>query len=436
MVLTRQPCSGEFRVRLFTTRRVEEEAQDVEVDPTPDSREPSNSLGRPEYRPPRVVHVAQTIAGGIASIFEEMAPYQTKAFGKGNVTFVVPEGSQVHLPSVDRSQIVTFAATSRGPAALLLFGREATKAIRRLDPDIVHLHSSFAGALVRTLLRRRSGKPRIVYCSHGWAFGIESAHLKKRLYAAIERRLARRSDLIIVNSQSEHELAVKFGLPEDKLRVVKNGVAWRPPVNRSEGGARLRVAFIGRHDRQKGLDLLLDTIDRFSLPNIEFHVVGEGVLDRTSGRSDNHPNLTFHGWLDRSAIGELLSQLDAVVMPSRWEAFGLVAIEAMRAGVPVIASNRGALPEIVHHGIGGYIFDLDDPSALGLLLASLDRQALEKLRNSARARWETEFSAVRMNELTEKAYESLLPATRPLGRRGHSLSRDVVAGATPVLVPE
>ena len=404
-------------MRLFSTRRLEAEAQPVVgLDPKPASRTPRDRLNRSDYRPPKIVHVAQTIAGGIATIFEEMAPYQTAAFGQDNVTFVVPEGSEAHLPGIDWSQIVTFAATTRGPAALLAFGRSATAAIRRLDPDIVHLHSSFAGALVRTLLRRPSGRPRIIYCPHGWAFGIECAPFKQRLYAAIERRLARQSDLIIVNSQSERALALGFGLPRDKLQVVHNGVAWRPPVNRGEGGAKLRVAFIGRHDRQKGLDLLLDAIDRFPLPNLEFHVVGAGVLEQTSpSRSGNRSDVKFHGWLDMEAIDELLSQMDAVVMPSRWEAFGLVAIEAMRAGVPVIASNRGALPEIVGHGIGGYIFDLDDRDALGRLLAGLDRTALDKLRKSARARWATEFSAARMNELTEQAYERMLGTRRPGG---------------------
>ena len=353
--------------------------------------------------------MAQTIAGGIATIFEEIGPYQTAAFGKANVNFVVPAGGEAHLPSIDPSQITTFAATSRNPAALLAFGRSATAAIRRLDPDIVHLHSSFAGALVRTLLHRRSGKPRIVYCPHGWAFGMECAPLKQRFFAAIERRLARRADLIIVNSQSEHDLALRFGLPRDKLQVINNGVAWRPPVNHGRGDAKLRVAFIGRHDRQKGLDVLLDTIDRFALPRLEFHIVGAGVLERTAAApSEDRSNVIFHGWLDRVAIGGLLAQMDAVVMPSRWEAFGLVAIEAMRSGVPVIASNRGALPEIVRHGAGGYIFDLDDPDALGRLLSALDRTALDKLRRSARARWESEFSAARMNELTNQAYERVL----------------------------
>ena len=83
-------------------------------------------------------------------------------------------------------------------------------------------------------------------------------------------------------------------------------------------------------------------------------------------------------------------------MPSRWEAFGLVAIEAMRSGVPVIASNRGALPEVVEDGVGGYL-DLDDRDALGRLLSNLDRSELRRLGVSARQRWQEEFLSERIN---------------------------------------
>ena len=175
----------------------------------------------------------------------------------------------------------------------------------------------------------------------------------------------------------------------------------------------LSIAFIGRHDRQKGLDILLDTIVRFPLQHLDFHVVGEAVCQQRRA-NDAHlgsslSNITFHGWLDREATLDLLARVDAVVMPSRWEAFGLVAIEAMRAGVPVIASNRGALPEVVQDLVGGHIFDLDDRDALGRLLSHLDRDQLKRLGVSARERWEQNFLGERMNLETEQIYRELVP---------------------------
>jgi glycosyltransferase involved in cell wall biosynthesis len=239
---------------------------------------------------------------------------------------------------------------------------------------------------------------------------METSTAAKLAYAAIERRLAARTDLILVNSVSEYELAIEFGLPERNIKLVTHGICWAPAPQRRPKRRPIHIAFVGRHDRQKGVDILLDTIGRFGLGHIQFHIVGERVLSRSAQRAPAADNVTFHGWLSRAATSALIQQMDAVVMPSRWEAFGLVAIEAMRAGVAVIGSNRGALPEVIRNGIGGRIFDLDDPDALGRLLEELDVDELQRLGESARHRWERKYVADRMNQLTCEAYESVLAA--------------------------
>jgi len=378
-------------------------------------------------QPIRVLHVAQSVAGGIASFFEEIAAHQSQMFGQENVTFLLPSGGERHLPGIAPTQLKQFGSSGRGPGPLLDFALTTIRTIGQLRPDIVHLHSSFAGAL-RVLIPRRRSSSKIVYCPHGWAFGMDVSRARKLTFAAVERRLAASTDLILVNSMSEHSLAVQYGLPPKKLRVVANGIAWAPLPRRDRSKGGISLAFIGRHDRQKGLDILLETIERFSLPHIRFHIVGESVLGAATGiASRPRANVTFHGWLDRPATLDLLRKVDAVVMPSRWEAFGLVAIEAMRAGVPVIASNRGALPEVVEHGIGGYIFDLDDSDSLGLLLGRLDPDELHRLGLSARARWESRFVADRMNLETEQAYRELLCPSAHLA--GHSASALLGAAA-------
>lgn len=356
----------------------------------------------------RVIHIAQSIAGGIASYFEEIAGYQADKFGRDNIFFVVPAEAR-YLPSIDSDQLLCFPSSSRGPAALLEFARAARTAVQRLQPDIVHLHSSFAGAVVRPMLATRPNRPLMIYCPHGWAFGIETSPAKQHAYAWLERRLARVTDLIHVNSRSEYDIAVRFGLPANKLQVLANGIASTGPPARPMRQGPLKIAFIGRHDRQKGLDILLDTVNRFPLNHIHFNIVGEGVLSKgVRDRRSAPPNVTFHGWLSRGNTLALLDQADAVVMPSRWDAAPIVAIEAMRAAVPVIGSNRGGIPEIVGDGDGGYIFDLDDPDSLGCLLQGLDRNGLDRLGSQARARWESRYDAKAMNAVTCAAYESLL----------------------------
>ena len=289
------------------------------------------------------------------------------------------------------------------------FARSASRTIRRFRPDIVHLHSSFAGAIVRILLAFRRDRPRIAYCPHGWAFSMEIPDRRKRAYAAVERRLSGVTDLIHNVSQSEQDLAVVYGLPASKMRVLPNGIAWTPAPRRQARSGPLRFIFIGRLDRQKGVDILLDTIRRFPLERFRFDIVGSGIL---SGGTSDHlatgPNVTFHGWLARKETLALLQRADALVMPSRWDAAPIVAIEAMRAGIPVVGSNRGAIPEIVGDGVGGRIFDIDDPESLGLLLQRLDREGLDRLGRFARKRWEQYYRGDRMNQITCAAYDMLL----------------------------
>jgi glycosyltransferase involved in cell wall biosynthesis len=370
---------------------------------------------------PRILHVAQTTAGGIASYFEEIAPFQSARYGAANVKFVVPAGD-AHLPSTDPAQLIRFESASRDARALLDFTRTAMRGVDRFKPDVVHLHSSFAGAILRPLLRMRRQRPLVAYCAHGWAFGMETSNAKQRGYALVERRLAGITDLIHVVSRSEYALAESFGIPRDGMRILPNGIAWTPPRPAVPKTGPLRIAFIGRHDRQKGLDLLLDAIRGGGLSHIQFDIVGSRVISNAAEADEAVPdNVTFHGWLARPEAMRVLGEADAMIMPSRWEAFGLSAIEAMRAGVPVIGSNRGAIPEVVGDGIGGYIFDLDDPGALKRRLERLTRDDLEKLGRTARARWENHYDSDRMNSLTCQAYDDLLgrAASAPANQIAH-----------------
>ncbi len=358
--------------------------------------------------PARILHVAQSTAGGIASYFEEIAAYQAERYGPSNVAFLIPSGAE-HRPSITAAQVETFKSADRGPMQLIEFARSAARTIRRFEPDILHLHSSFAGAIVRAMLAPRQQRPRIVYCPHGWAFSMDVSERRKRAYAAVERRLTSVTQLIHNVSQWEQDLAVSYGLPPLKMRVIPNGIAWVPALRRLARTGPLRFIFIGRFDHQKGIDILLEAIRRFPDRDFEFDIVGSGILSGATGdRLEAGANVTFHGWLPRDRTLALLDQADALIMPSRWDAAPIVAIEALRAGVAVIGSNRGAIPEIVGDGVGGHIFDVDEPGALGRLLNRLDRTGLDRLGRSARKRWEEHYRADQMNQSTCEAYEGLL----------------------------
>jgi len=87
---------------------------------------------------------------------------------------------------------------------------------------------------------------------------------------------------------------------------------------------------------------------------IDLRMIGSAVVGEEKSL-DLPQNVTLLGWMDRVQIDAQLDQADLVVIPSRWEAFGLVALEAMRASKPIVAFNIGALPELIEDGVTGIL---------------------------------------------------------------------------------
>ncbi|WP_225715769.1 glycosyltransferase [Bradyrhizobium semiaridum] len=307
--------------------------------------------------PIKVLHVAETIRGGIASYLNELHPQQRASFGASNVHYVVPSDHRADLVAIEDADITTFDRSGRSVTGLFQMLRAALHAIDVMQPDIVHLHSSFAGLVLRPALAARSRRPRVIYCPHGWAFSRETSRLSHRVAKFAENALARTSDRIICISGDEHTEAVRAGIAADRLSLVHNGISRNRPEPRTIAAnwptKKTKVLFIGRLDRQKGYDLLLDAAR--SLEDVlDVRIVGAAVVGKFD-RSKVPPNVSLLGWLDRQQIEAQLDAADIVVIPSRWEGFGLVALEAMRAAKPILAFRIGALPEIIEDGVTGVL---------------------------------------------------------------------------------
>lgn len=348
----------------------------------------------------RVLHFSQSLPGGPASYIQEIAPRQIEAFGEGNVLFVLPQRDRHQVPSVPDACFRGFRNTARTAGGLFALGRFVHAAIAEFRPDIVHLHSSFAGGVGRLPLLGRRPPYGVVYCSHGWAFAGRSRGAKAQMFSLIERLLACATDRIVTVSEFEHRIAIANGLPPDKLALVRNGVCREAPTVEAPRGAiddsKVNLLFVGRHDPQKGLDIVLDAMKAVGRQDIHLHVLGAAVVSKAHLKQDT-ANVTFYGWASREQVFAFMAAADAIIVPSRWEAFGLVAAEAMRIGKPVIASNRGALPEIVSHGENGLIFNADDTFELVRIISDLEKPELKGLGQVGQARFHRFFTADRMN---------------------------------------
>lgn len=281
------------------------------------------------------------------------------------------------------------------------------KEIRRLEPDVIYCHSTWAGVFVRFPMLF-FGKPcRVLYNAHGWAFLRDTAEWKRKVYAEIEKMLLHSTDTVVNVSKHEYNSAIKYGLPSQKLRVIYSGIsaekgAIDPSVKMPSHCVNL--LFVGRFDPQKGIDYLLQEFSKCHRNDLHLTVIGDNVIGGTHIEKKNSDKVTFLGWVAHEKLASYYSQCDAVVMPSRWEAFGLVAIEAMKYGKPVIVSDKGALPEIVKDGQNGLVFDFNNPKSLQSVLGKLSKDKLHEMGNKAEKDFMEHYRLENMVTATIKNY--------------------------------
>ncbi len=212
----------------------------------------------------------------------------------------------------------------------------------------------------------------------------------KTVNSHLLRSAARRAGKIITFSQFSRNL-VLAGLGQcwqDRVVVIPGGIdpSWfeveRMPSEKPE------LLFWGRMEDEKGIPELLEAMKIVvkKIPDVKLILVGEGNrLEEYKQRVRKLglvPRMIVPGWQSMEAIQKLTATASAAVFPSRIESFGLSVAEALGAGVPVIASNAGALPEIVEDGVTGTLVSPRDPEALADAICTVLENA-EKFRRMA-----------------------------------------------------
>ena len=285
--------------------------------------------------------------------------------------------------------------------------------INDLKPDVIYCHSTWAGVLGRFPYLFCRKNVRIIYNAHGWSFNMDTSFWKKQIYGLVERMLARVTDKIINVSKYEMNSAVAMGLPEAKMVMIYNGISSEKPVIKEKvkmPADKVNLLFVGRFDPQKGVDFLLNVFKEYEkdLQHIHLWIIGDNVVSDGKGiEKKNTDNITFLGWIPHEDVPAYYEACDAVIMPSRWEAFGLVAIEAMKYGKPVIVSNRGALPELVQDGVNGWVFDICKKDELLTLLHSIKKYVCADMFCDARQIYVSKFTNVSMLQLLHALYSSI-----------------------------
>ena len=331
----------------------------------------------------KILHVGEYVNGGVATYLRTLLSGLQKYDDVENYLLISEYKSQHGWENITKK--VFYYKYKRSISNIFSAIKQIHAIIKDVNPDIIHVHSTWAGLFVRLPYLFKKRKAKIVYQSHGWAFLMDTSNYKKNIYALVEKILSIPTDKIINISNYEQNQAIKYGLNKNKMVMIYNGV--EDKINKSNlklnwDENKINLLFVGRLDRQKGLDLFLDVYDKMKLENLHLYVIGTSVLDDRLPKSTKY--VTYLGWVDNKDIDVYYQACDAVIMPSRWECFGLVAIEAMKNSKAVIASNRGALPELIKEDFTGYIFNIDDEISLKNRLLNLDKEKINILGENGR----------------------------------------------------
>lgn len=323
-----------------------------------------------EYPPKVVGGIARHVHDlAIALVKNEVEVDVITCGAQGAAEFEVDEGVNIHRISMNNPVAPDFLTWVLQLNLNLV--EEANKLrINEKKYDLIHAHDWLVAYAGKNL--KHSWHIPLVSTIHATEYGRNNGlHNELQRYISnVEWWLGYESWRVIACSlYMEEELKRIFQTPGDKLRVIPNGVYSNEFQNTNIDPAKIRSRYsapeekvifhIGRIVREKGLGVLLEAMPRVLEvePRVKLIIAGKGpYLDELRHRAYQlgiYNRIYFTGYIDDNTRNALFQCADVAVFPSLYEPFGIVALEGMAAGTPVVVSDTGGMSEIVKHGVNG-----------------------------------------------------------------------------------
>lgn len=289
------------------------------------------------------------------------------------------------------------------------------KIMQSYKPDIVHMHTSRAhllGTLALLLIRH---KP-IQLVTRRMDYPIKQAAVMRFFYTCMDR--------VIAISPGVKTALMQSGLPEEKIELIYSGVdleKFNNPPDRISVRKKYAlpynppiIAIVATMPERKGhiylLNAMPDILKEF--PQTILLVVGDGrrrpQLEELSNQLNLGSNVNFMGWVKNTA--ELYYGLDLLVMPSLAEGLGVSILEGLAAGLPVVGTKVGGIPDVIQDGKTGYLIPPKDSRAISDMVIKVlrDLPHAQDIGKAGRALVEEKFSALSMSKGNEALYIRLL----------------------------
>ena len=353
----------------------------------------------------RVIHISEALGGGIFEIVNNLSASQADRGHDVAIAYGVRDETPSGLrAAVDpRVELIPTPWTDRTLRASLRASRELRPTVVEWKPDVIHLHSSFAGVIGAATL---GGIAPIVYSPQGYSFTMNASALKRVVFRALEWLVARRVDVVGASSDAEADLAREV-LRAPRVKVVPNGIPELDPDRmppQSPAAGRSGAVAMGRVVPQRQPREVAEILS--GLRDIAPVSWLGGGTSRSSGLDALAlADVPVTGWLVHGEALKRLSEAKVYLHWTAWDGLALSVLEAMARDVVVIASdippNRGVLgPE--------QVFSSTDDASKAIRRVLLDdsyRQSLLREQRERRAHYGSTANAARWQEV----YEALVP---------------------------
>jgi glycosyltransferase involved in cell wall biosynthesis len=287
---------------------------------------------------------------------------------------------------------------------------ECLTLIKAVKPSLIHAHSSKAGVIAR--VAGWISQVPVTFTAHGWGFTPGTPQFRRYLALYTERVMAAFSAQIICVSDSDRQLALDanvgtakqltticYGIPNQAVAMAQPDV--EPP----------RLIMVARFNEQKDQATLLQSIAQIRDRSFHLDLVGTGPsLSSCQALADSlglTMQVSFLG--DRADVPALLAQAQIFILSTHYEGLPISILEAMRAGLPVIATGVNGIPEEIEHGKTGLLVPRQDIKALATALESLIQSPEQRrcMGEAGRQRFLHEFTLDKMVMKTEAIYAHL-----------------------------
>lgn len=366
----------------------------------------------------RVLHVAEA-AGGVERYLQTLFKYSDKGQVE-NILVCSQNYDYKKMKSLADRVIVLKMAHQINPSSDIKVEKALRRIIKQLKPDIVYAHSSKAGALAR--IADLGLKNKVIYNPHGWAFNMQQSAKKKEMYKWVEKISVHFCDKIVCISDAEKESALREKICKpSKLQVIYNGVDLEAikntiPKTRAELNVpedTFVVGMVGRLSKQKAPDVFVKAakLIKDKIPNAYFLMVGDGELrgqvENLIHQYDLGSSFLITGWVDNPTA--YMKIMDVGMLLSRWEGFGLVLPEYMACGVPIVATNVDAIPNIIKDGVNGMLVNKDSFVGVQKVCTGLknDTELKDRIIASAKSMVRNKFGAKRVAKESIGLYKDL-----------------------------